>query len=134
MTEIDQLIGKKIRQARKSRGLSQIELAEKIDVSFQQIQKYEKGITKIPIYRLQEISQALNLKITAFFEELYCEGKVSDHAEVYESGKAPHEVPQLLSDDEAAFLKLFRKIRNKKLRDGLLQHLRGIIEVERSKR
>jgi transcriptional regulator with XRE-family HTH domain len=43
-------------------------LAERIGVSFQQIQKYEKGATRITVMRLQQISGALGVNITVFFE------------------------------------------------------------------
>ncbi|MCK4486139.1 MAG: helix-turn-helix transcriptional regulator, partial [Desulfobacterales bacterium] len=77
---LDKKIGLKIKQIRKSWGLSQIELAERIGISFQQIQKYEKGSTRISVMRLQQISKALGVNITAFFEEGKRAPQVSDLA------------------------------------------------------
>lgn len=48
--------------------MSQMALAEKIGISYQQLQKYEKGINNISIYRLQQICEALKVPISRFLE------------------------------------------------------------------
>ncbi|NVL90311.1 MAG: helix-turn-helix domain-containing protein [Desulfobacterales bacterium] len=130
---IEKKIGLKIKQIRKSWGLSQSELAEKIGISFQQIQKYEKGLTKISVMRLQQISEALGVNITAFFEEGEKIPKVSDLSLRYTPGVVPPETLQSLRKEEITLLKLFRKTRNKKVRAGILKQLRGVIELENRK-
>lgn len=127
---IDKKIGLKIRRIRKNWGLSQIDLAERIGLSFQQIQKYEKGSTRISVMRLQQISEALGINITTFFEEEKSALKVSDHALKYNSGRDPIESFQPLDKEEITLLKLFRKTRNKKVREGIIKQLRGIVELE----
>ncbi|MDD5451168.1 MAG: helix-turn-helix domain-containing protein [Desulfovibrionales bacterium] len=122
-----------IKQLRKSRGLSQIELAERVGISFQQIQKYEKGVANITVSRLQQLSEALGIHITSFFEEGNFVPKVSGPVLEYTPGEIPLEHFQLLDKEEIIILKFFRKIRNKKLREGLLKHMRGIIELEKKK-
>ena len=130
---IDKKIGQKIRQIRKGWGLSQSELAERIGISFQQVQKYEKGSTRISVMRLLQISEALGVRITAFFEEGEGIPKVSDFASKYASGAPPPETIQPLNKEEITLLKLFRKTRNRKVRQGILKQLRGVIEVESEK-
>lgn len=66
----DAAIGKRLRQLRTERGLTQTQLGDMLDVSFQQIQKYEKGTNRIGSGRLWVISRLLNAPITYFFEEL----------------------------------------------------------------
>jgi transcriptional regulator with XRE-family HTH domain len=122
-----------IKQIRKSRGLSQIELAERVGISFQQIQKYEKGVANITVSRLQQLSEALGIHITSFFEEGNFVPKVSGPTLEYTPGEPPLECFRLLNKEEVIILKLFRKIKNKKLREGLLKHIRGIIELEKKK-
>jgi len=122
-----------IKQIRKSRGLSQIELAERVGISFQQIQKYEKGVANITVSRLQQLSDALGIHITSFFEEGNFVPKVSGPTLEYTPGEPPLEYSQLLNKEEVIILKFFRKIRNKKLREGLLKQIRGIIELEKKK-
>lgn len=115
---------------RKSWGLSQIELAERIGVSFQQIQKYEKGLTRISVMRLQQISDALGVNITAFFEDEGATPKVSDFMLTYTpEGDCPGTL-EPIEKEEIVLLKLFRRIRNKKMREGIIRQLRGVIEIE----
>ena len=66
----DAVIGKKLREIRHWRSLSQKELAVKIDVTFQQIQKYEKGTNRISAERLHDLSQILEVDIKDFFVDL----------------------------------------------------------------
>lgn len=64
---MDLTIGKNLRAFRKERNLSQQGLAEICGVTFQQIQKYEKGINRISASTLWNISEGLSVKITDFF-------------------------------------------------------------------
>ena len=130
---LDKKIGQKIKQIRKSWGLSQIELAEKIGISFQQIQKYEKGSTRISVVRLQQIAEALGVNISIFFEEGGKAPQVSDYVLRYIPEGDPFETIQLLNKEEMTLLKLFRKTRNRKVREGIIKQLRGIIELESQK-
>lgn len=68
--EVDKYIGSRIQEARLVSGLSRQQLAGKIGVTHQQLQKYEKGINRICIGRLLIISHALNRDITFFVEGL----------------------------------------------------------------
>ena len=131
---IDKKIGLKIKQMRKRWGLSQIELAERIGISFQQIQKYEKGSTKISVMRLQQISEAFGVNIITFLDEGERPLKVSDLALRYTSGRDTLESFQPLNKEEITFLKLFRKIRNRKIREGMIKQLRGVVELENRNR
>ena len=63
MTSLNTTIGTRIRLLRKALGLSQTDLAERVGVCFQQVQKYENGKTTISASRLQQISDALGVSI-----------------------------------------------------------------------
>jgi transcriptional regulator with XRE-family HTH domain len=65
---IDVLVGKRLRTRRKMLGISQEGLSESVGVTFQQVQKYEKGTNRISASRLYEISIVLRVPITYFFE------------------------------------------------------------------
>jgi transcriptional regulator with XRE-family HTH domain len=65
---VDKLVGRNIRVLRLAKGLSQTELADALGVTFQQVQKYEKGINRVGSGRLLKISALLGVKITDFFE------------------------------------------------------------------
>src|SRR5262249_53727681 len=59
---------KRVRVRRLEKGLSQTQLATKIGVTFQQVQKYENGVNRISASRLQRIAEILNVPITFFFD------------------------------------------------------------------
>ena len=62
-------LGKKLRMRRLSLGLTQTKVAEAINVTFQQIQKYEKGTNGVSSNRLMQLSQFLKVPITYFYED-----------------------------------------------------------------
>ena len=110
-------IGETIKKYRIAARMSQMALAEKIGISYQQLQKYEKGINNISVYRLQQISEALRIQISSLIEGLEPE-KLAE--EISEYG---------LSKEEKTLLDLFRKIDNKDIKRGLLLELKGIAEI-----
>ena len=63
----DAEVGRRVRSRRLECRLSQTELADRIGVTFQQVQKYEKGVNRIGAGRLQRISEALEVPISFFF-------------------------------------------------------------------
>lgn len=66
---IDRHVGARIRLRRNMLGLSQEKLAEGLGLTFQQVQKYEKGTNRVGASRLQHIAAILDTPITYFFEE-----------------------------------------------------------------
>lgn len=85
---IDLFIGSRLRIARKSAHLSQERLAQDIGVKFQQIQKYEKGVSRISAGRLHKIAVALNLPLSFFLPEVDAEGGSSSAARLDEISAA----------------------------------------------
>ena len=77
-TKGDGIIGQRIRIRRIELNISQSDLAEKLGVSFQQVQKYEKGVNRVGADRLQLISSVLQVPITFF----YGDGEGAKGAEV----------------------------------------------------
>ena len=67
-TPVDAHIGQKIRTRRNLLGLSQTELADSAGITFQQVQKYERGANRVGASRLQQISDALGVSPFYFFE------------------------------------------------------------------
>ena len=65
---VDSHVGKRIRQRRWSTGVTQQQLAEKVGIKFQQIQKYETGANRVSASRLWEIGRALGVPVAFFFE------------------------------------------------------------------
>ena len=66
---IDVLVGTRLRLRRNMLGLSQERLGEAIGLTFQQVQKYERGANRIGASRLHELSQVLNVPVSFFFDD-----------------------------------------------------------------
>jgi len=67
---IDVFVGRRLRGRRRLLGLTQTQVANAAGVRFQQIQKYESGLNRIPAGRLWALSNALGVTVTYFFEGL----------------------------------------------------------------
>jgi transcriptional regulator with XRE-family HTH domain len=65
---VDIHVGQTIRAHRLAAGLAQTDLAQKLGISFQQLQKYEKGMNRVGAGRLSRIAHVLNIPVTKFFE------------------------------------------------------------------
>src|SRR4051812_14971483 len=65
-TDTDILLGDRIRAMRLQRGASQTSLAQRVGVTFQQVQKYEKGTNRVSFSRLEQIAKALEVPMSAF--------------------------------------------------------------------
>lgn len=115
-------IGSLIRVLRKTAGLSQTALAERMGISYQQVQKYEHGVSELSISRLAQISEALNTSVNTFIAGT--DPVLSESKSLYGA----------LSDDEVELLRLFRKIKNRKLKAGILLAVKGIAELSGKKR
>lgn len=70
LTEADRFVGQRLRQARREHGLTQDRLATALGVTFQQIQKYEAGHSRISAGRLRDIAIAVAKPIDFFFEPI----------------------------------------------------------------
>ncbi len=67
---VDAHVGKRIRHRRWMVGMTQQQLADKVGIKFQQIQKYETGMNRVSASRLWDIADALGVQIAFFFEGL----------------------------------------------------------------
>jgi transcriptional regulator with XRE-family HTH domain len=70
---IDIHVGRRVRQRRTLLGLSQEKLGEAVGLTFQQIQKYERGANRISASRLYALSNVLDVSVPFFFEEMPAE-------------------------------------------------------------
>ena len=73
--QIDQIIGNRIYSLRIENGFARQQLAKAIDVTHQQLQKYEKGSNRISVGRLVLIAKALNKNVSYFYENLEQDNK-----------------------------------------------------------
>lgn len=77
---VDVHVGKRVRHRRWMVGMTQQQLAERVGIKFQQIQKYETGMNRISASRLWDISAALGVPVAFFFEGLGDSGDEPQHS------------------------------------------------------
>lgn len=104
-------IGSKIRSFRLEAGLTQERLAEELGITFQQVQKYERGATKVNLIKLQQLAEVLKIPISAFF----IEGSYSAFQ---------------LTDEEKQLLQTFRKIKSTEHRNSVLDIVAGLAKIK----
>ncbi len=121
---VDRRLGQRVRTRRLEIGMSQERLAEILGVTFQQVQKYEKGINRIAASRLFDIAAALDMSISTFFEGL-SPGRASGVAE-----EAPdsyiHDV--LATPEGLQLVALFSAIESPRVRKRVVELVRAIAE------
>ncbi|WP_142416106.1 helix-turn-helix domain-containing protein [Bartonella massiliensis] len=100
-------IGKRIRFRRIAMGFSQKELGRTLGVSFQQIQKYEKGINRVGAGRLLEIAQKLQTPMSFFYADL-----LTKDISTEENILSPYD-ERISSQEEHVLLKSFRELKPK---------------------
>lgn len=114
--KLDKQIGARVRARRLEIGMSQEQLAEALGVTFQQIQKYEKGINRIAASRLFDMSAALDLPIERFFQ-------TSRAAMQPNNGKL---MAALAGPEVADLVRTFSKIKSARTRARVLELVRAM--------
>ncbi len=121
---IDKKVGQRVRSRRLEIGMSQEKLAEILGVTFQQVQKYEKGVNRIAVSRLFDIANALEMNAGRFFEGL--EPTMPGVAE----GRAEYVADALATPEGAQLMALFASIKSQKVRRRVVDLVRTLAEDE----
>lgn len=120
---IDRKIGQRVRSRRLEIGMSQERLAELLGVTFQQVQKYEKGVNRIAASRLHDIAASLDMPVARFFEGLTA-GRAAGVAE-----SAQDYVDDVLATPEGAqLMQLFASIKSVKVRRRVIELVKALSE------
>ncbi len=126
---IDVHVGSRVRLRRTMLGLSQEKLGDHLGVTFQQVQKYEKGANRIGASRMQQISQVLNAPVSFFFED--APGSNPNAADGFEETNSPNYVVDFLSSTDGLNLnRAFVKIKNAKVRRRIVDLVRAMADAE----
>jgi transcriptional regulator with XRE-family HTH domain len=111
---IDKQVGSQVRARREALGMSQTKLADAVSLTFQQIQKYEKGTNRIGASRLQQFSNILGVPIPFFFQD---PTDTSSQRKVKSADPEIAHVSEFISSsDGRALMKAYTKLKNAKLR------------------
>ena len=120
---IDKKLGQRVRTRRLEIGMSQEKLAELLGVTFQQVQKYEKGVNRIAASRLHDIAASLDVPIAKFFEGLG--GRTS--AGVAETSR-DYIDDALATPEGTELMSLFASIKSRKVRRQVVELVKALTE------
>ena len=107
--KINVLIGNNVRTLRKTHGLSSADLASVLDISYQQLQKYETGANRLSADYLYLIAKELGVKVSVFYEKL---DEIDESNDTYK---------HLTGDKSMALFSAYNKIEDQELRDQILK-------------
>src|SRR6266576_5730597 len=123
----DAEVGRRVRSRRLECRLSQTDLASRIGVTFQQVQKYEKGVNRIGAGRLQRISEALEVPISFFFGT----GASGGSTRATETSSGAESVFGFLqTSGSVRIVKAFHKIKSRKARQLLVEMAEELADVQ----
>ena len=113
---------------RRELGLSQEKLGETLGITFQQVQKYEKGKNRIGASRLLEIAKCLNAPVSFFFPEFEWDSLIVDKSAEPNGAAAKSEI----MSDALAMIQLFAEITDPELRKRIVSLVRILSEHHRA--
>ncbi|MEZ5783045.1 MAG: helix-turn-helix transcriptional regulator [Rhizobiaceae bacterium] len=126
---IDIHVGGRIRMRRNMLGMSQEKLGESLGITFQQVQKYEKGTNRVGASRLQDIASIMNAPVAFFFEDAPGSEGASSTGRLEESPSGF--AMDFTSNSEAMALnRAFVKITNAKTRKRIIELVKALAEDE----
>ncbi|MEO1966440.1 MULTISPECIES: helix-turn-helix domain-containing protein [Hyphomonas] len=130
---IDRVVGQRIRWRRRELKLSQEQLGELLHLTFQQVQKYEKGVNRVSAGRLFEIASVMGVNVNYFYdgaENMLDDGRLT----VAEDGPGTGGPAAPVLDAETLdLIAAFRKIEDDSLRKSLLNTVRAAASAFESK-
>lgn len=116
--EIDRHVGSRVRLRRNLIGISQEKLGDALGLTFQQIQKYEKGTNRISASRLQQIAGVLGVTIDYLYDG--ADGAAGHPSGLGEGPAAPY-ASEMLTSDALKLLRAFNEISEPKVRKRVLE-------------
>jgi transcriptional regulator with XRE-family HTH domain len=125
---VDKYVGSRVRMRRIMLGMSQEKLGDALGLTFQQVQKYEKGTNRVGASRIQQISEILQVPVSFLFE-----GGPSGtpSSEGFSEGTSPAYVSDFLATSEGlALTRAFTRITDAKLRRSIVELVEQIAARE----
>jgi transcriptional regulator with XRE-family HTH domain len=124
---IDKHVGSRVRMRRMMLGMSQEKLGDALGLTFQQVQKYEKGTNRIGASRLQQISQILQVPVAFFFEGApIVPGEFEPPPGMQDAPSPAYVSDFLATSDGLSLTKAFMRIKDAKLRRRIVDLVQQI--------
>jgi transcriptional regulator with XRE-family HTH domain len=136
---VDEYVGKRVRLRRILMGMSQEALGLAVGVTFQQVQKYERGINRIGCSRLYQFSQRLGTPISFFFDGFdndngsdieYPKAPASQLLRVAESAMPAFEYEQMSSRETLEMMRAFNRISDPQVRKRVFDLVRALADEQ----
>ncbi len=130
---VDAHVGGRLRMRRTLLGMSQEKLADAVGLTFQQVQKYERGSNRVSASRLYQFSKILDVPVSFFFEQYTDTSRVSGLYK-YKPGMADNEQEDFVADrrlydkETIELLRIYYSVQSSKDRKDLLKILRSMAE------
>ena len=125
---VDKYVGSRVRMRRIMLGMSQEKLGEALGLTFQQVQKYEKGTNRVGASRMQQISEILQVPVSFLFDGGPSGGATADG---FSEGSSPAYVSDFLATSEGlALTRAFTRITDAKLRRSIVELVEQIAARE----
>ena len=137
---IDLHVGKRMYMRRTMMGMSQERLAAELGVTFQQVQKYEKGQNRIGASRLWDIAQVLGVGVEFFYEDLDDNSrdksprKIAPHFQLSDGSEECFDMEAWLRKDVIELVKAYTQIKDKNVAQNVLNLVQSMAEKESSKK
>ena len=124
--EIDKTIGERLRFWRRTVSMSPRNLAKELDISCQQLQKYEKGINRISASKLRRAAEVLRVPIDYFYDHGIVCGASADAASDYQPGVGTEQFSRAASE----LWSVFNRIQNQPAREAILHLMNDVAASE----
>jgi transcriptional regulator with XRE-family HTH domain len=124
---IDKHVGSRVRMRRLMLDLSQTDIADALGLTFQQVQKYEKGSNRISAGRLQHLSQILQVPVPFFFEGAPAASGARPSASAEDDHSPSYVADFLATSDGLSLVKAFMSIEDTKLRRAIVRLVEEIV-------
>jgi len=122
---IDKYVGNRVRMRRLMLGMSQQKLGNELGITFQQVQKYEKGTNRVAASRLQAMCDILQVPVPFFFEGA---PQIAGHVRKGAEAPSPAYVSDFLANsDGLRLVRAFTQIRDAKLKRSLVRLVEEVV-------
>ena len=125
---VDIHVGSRVRLQRVLIGMSQQKLGKLLGLTFQQVQKYEKGINRIGASRLFELAQIFSVPVQFFFDELQISGGTASMPGFSEDSSETNYVEFLNTREGIELNRAFQKISDPKVRRNVVELVRAMAD------
>lgn len=128
---IDVHVGSRVRLRRTLLGLSQQKLGDALGLTFQQIQKYERGANRIGASRLYRLSRILDVDVTYFYEDMPAEVKKGTKGLAEAAGK-DFEAERLSKRETLELVRAYYRVTDRKIRKRIFELIKAIARGSKS--